>query len=393
MRIQLLRQREDFEQGFILALSRFLHDYLGWSGKMSWDKNTAGSVFVANDYLNVIYPNNLPREHLFSLTREFSYNPKWYRRKLQQAYIYGAVRRPFEDFATSARLIIENCPLELHNWVFIPGNHSHRAVDVANERCFVFYKPGFNPLFTSTDAEIRQNNRWLPSPAVLELSPSKSWYLEQRIRGLPLNRLGAQHTVDEALAIVHKAMVRLYHESSSICLLSDYLVVVDQAIKVVFYAIEPSLSRDLIIRFSDYIKNLQSALSVYADHKVELALTHGDFQPANLLYDHGKCWIIDWEYADKRCRAYDALCYGLMSRFSTGIAQRYDHLLHNPELLKAVVGWSGIGSAYSHKLLLPLFLLEECLVKLKEIAAESITDKEVTLSPWLAEFLLIRQFV
>ncbi|WOG25813.1 hypothetical protein [Endozoicomonas sp. 8E] len=393
MRIQLLRQREDFEQGFIRALSQFLQDYLGWSGKMSWDKNTAGAVFVANDYLNVIYPNNLPRERLYSLTREFSYNPIWFRRKLQQAYIYGAVRRPFESFATSAQLIIENCPPELHNWVFIPGNHSHRAVDVANECCFVFYKPGFNPLFTSTDAEIRLNNRWLPSPTVLELSPSKSWYIEQRIRALPLNRLGDKNTVDEALAIAHKAMARLYDESSTVCLLSDYLVVVDQAIKDVFNAVEPSLSRELIIRLSNYIKNLQSALSVYADHKVELASTHGDFQPANLLYDHGKCWIIDWEYADKRCRTHDALCYGLMSRFSTGIAQRYHHLLHNPELLKAVVGWSGIGSVYSHKLLLPLFLLEECLVKLKEVASESITDKEVTLRPWLSDFLLIRQFV
>ncbi|WP_067515004.1 phosphotransferase [Endozoicomonas ascidiicola] len=393
MRIQLLRQREDFEQGFIQSLSLFLSEYFNWTGEMRWDSDISGSAFLANDYLNVIYPEHLSRKRLFSLTREFAYNPRWYRRTLQQVYIYGAVRRPFESIATSARLIIENCPPELHNWVFIPGNHSHRAVDVVNERCFVFYKPGFNHSFIRIDAEIRQKHPWLPSPEVFEISESNTWYIEQRIRGLPLNRLGTPAKVDEALAFARNAIVRLYNETSSNCLLSDYVASVDQEFQKIFSSIEALLPSDLRIQFVDFLRKLRGILNEHTDHKIELVLSHGDFQPANLLVDHGKCWIIDWEYAATRSRSYDALCYGLMSRFSTGFAQRYDHLLQNPELLKKTIEWTGLETEISYPLFLPLFLLEECLVKLKEVAAESITDKEVILKPWFAEILLIRQFV
>jgi len=45
------------------------------------------------------------------------------------------------------------------------------------------------------------------------------------------------------------------------------------------------------------------------------ALTHGDFQPGNILVDGDRVWLIDWEYSARRQVGYDALVYALCSRF------------------------------------------------------------------------------
>ena len=52
------------------------------------------------------------------------------------------------------------------------------------------------------------------------------------------------------------------------------------------------------------------------------ALTHGDFQPANLLAEGERTWIIDWEYAERRQAGYDKLVYGLNVRHPEGFKQR-----------------------------------------------------------------------
>ena len=43
---------------------------------------------------------------------------------------------------------------------------------------------------------------------------------------------------------------------------------------------------------------------------IPTTLTHGDFQPANIIYcNKEKTFIIDWEYSSRRFEAYDQFVY------------------------------------------------------------------------------------
>ena len=58
---------------------------------------------------------------------------------------------------------------------------------------------------------------------------------------------------------------------------------------------------------------------------MDVSLTHGDFQPGNVLIptgNDGRIWIIDWEDASVRARCYDAMTWMLCSRFPIDLAGR-----------------------------------------------------------------------
>ena len=79
MRLDLLMERELFDDVFINTISKYLKIQHNWEGLIEWNKInlfcSAKNTFLVNDKLNVIYHNNLQRDKLSELTAEFSYNP------------------------------------------------------------------------------------------------------------------------------------------------------------------------------------------------------------------------------------------------------------------------------------------------------------------------------
>ena len=100
------------------------------------------------------------------------------------------------------------------------------------------------------------------------------------------------------------------------------------------------------------------------------ALTHGDFQPGNMLVDGNKVWLIDWEYSGRRQVGYDALVYALRSRFPDGLAARMGQMLDGSGAMESLplslgLDWQDAAHRRAH---LWLFLLEELALHLAENA-------------------------
>lgn len=400
MRIELLRLRENFDDGFIASLSDFLLAKYQWQGHMYWCKGVVETLekkqcaFYVNDLLNIIYPSVIPREQLTPFTKEFTYNPGFLRRLLQRIYVFAAVRYPFSLFTTSATLIIEKAPDEMKGWVFLPGNHSHRIIDLNKAHSLVFAKRGFNIDFLKADAETRMQNTFLPAPEVLEYSPGQNWFVEQLVTGLPINRLSRQSDQVHAIQQANQAMLRLYESTQQSISLESYVQQLDeniqQQINQIKMTISPQQNNDLL----GFSEQLQShLLSAKSDKLLDipLALSHGDFQAANILLDKSRVWLIDWEYAGLRSLYFDAFCQELNSRFSEGLTARLENLLEKMQE-RVLFDWLPVPILPGSRLLLWLFLLEEFLLKLTEVSTPEIQQKVTNILPWVQQVQAVKIF-
>ncbi|MBL1274661.1 MAG: hypothetical protein COB30_001085 [Ectothiorhodospiraceae bacterium] len=393
MRIELLRKREDFNGIFCASLNSFLKSYFNCESKITW-KCERGAHYLVNDYLNVIYQKSISRNSLGDLTQEFAWNKSWFKHLMQKSYVYFSVRWPFEKYAASATLTIENCPDVLEQWVFIPGNHSIRIIDLANNQSIVFTKLGFNKSFLITDAKIRQEFSLPFVPNILKVNCETGWYTEERIIGLPLNRLSAD--LDRKLAFkgASENLIILYGETSEKQKLGIYITHVQEKIDLLLatsFSGTTEASKNKICT----IKNrLLDCMEQYKDNEITLALTHGDFQSANILYNggSGNSWLIDWEYANTRNVFYDSLTYELQARKSQGLGQRFSVFLGGLEEGEVRCSWTKYFLTAENSYCLALFLLEDLLVRLEEVAVPVIINKLDSLHPWLGEIMEIRRF-
>ena len=104
---------------------------------------------------------------------------------------------------------------------------------------------------------------------------------------------------------------------------------------------------------------------------VTTSLTHGDFQPGNILINGEGVWLIDWEYAARRQIGYDALVFMLRSRRPRGLATRLNKFVaRGPDGTSLIdnlawprVNWRRVNCRW---LSAALFLLEELVLHLKE---------------------------
>lgn len=400
MRIELLRLREDFDEGFIQSLSDFLSEKYQWKGQMVWHKGVANAVadnqcaFYTNDFLNIIYPSSIPRQELSPFTKEFAYNPNFLRRTLQRFYVSAAVRFPLEKFITSATLIIDDAPSDMLYWVFLPGNHSHRVIDLKKQQSLVFAKRGFNQGFLHADAATRQENQYLPSPEIIEFKAGQNWFVEEQVTGLPINRLSDVLDRDRAITQANQAMLQLYASTIKSVDVADYVeqlrFKVLQQNELMSSAIT-TLHKKELNDFLEALCFLALSPSSVASSKIPIALSHGDYQAANILLDDDRVWLIDWEYSDLRSLYFDSFCLVLNTRFSVGLASRVDELIldmqRGPlfELLPESVPVGRVD-------ILWLFLLEEFLLKLTEVSTPKIQQKMTNILPWVHEIKSIQLF-
>lgn len=400
MRIELLRVRENFDEGLIVSLSDFLLDKYQWQGRMHWHKGMVSSLeknqsaFYANDLLNVIFPSSLPRKKLSPFTKEFSYNPRFLRRWLQRIYVFSAVRYPLCFFTTSATLIIENAPDDMNDWVFIPGNHSHRIIELNNKRSTVFVKCGFNVSFLAADAKTRQQYDFLPCPKVLDYKPGKSWYVEQQVTGLPVNRLPLIADREYAFDKANTAMSELYAHTQQSISLDAYLAQIEKNILNQVEDIKSSISQQQHEGLLAFFRQLRDMTLVEAENTqqlIPLALSHGDFQAANILLDGSTIWLIDWEYAGLRSLYYDSFCLVLNSRFSEGLSIRLDSLLIEMQY-NELFDHLSVPIRPGEVVFLWLFLQEEFLLKLTEIATPEIHQKMNAILPWVQQVQAVKAF-
>ena len=136
--------------------------------------------------------------------------------------------------------------------------------------------------------------------------------------------------------------------------------------------------RDVFILLNETVKN-------FPDCTIDLAQSHGDLQPGNILVsnNNSELYLIDWEYTEKRSIFYDSLVLAADCRKPKGLAKRIRTILDGDDL-----SWNWCIKTDGFRLSkceLAVFLIEDLIVRLSELNIPNLINKDNGLDLWLKE--------
>ena len=370
MRISLLLEREPFPQVLTETLRRYWSARYGQAYEVAWQwgrpgRQTQSQTWWVNIYLNAIFTPNLENAAFDPIRREFGYSLVRWRRPLQRAYVRVATSRYLAGHLAQAALRVSPPVEPARDLLIVPGNHKIRILNHRKKRSVVLLKSGFPDRFWERELQSRQTAArcGLPVPEMERAAPSRPWYSEAYISGTPLNRLRDSAQAHRALETVTAKLPALYEQTATATPLNQYAAALEAQINELAVR-NPLLNSAQTRQIRELARSLGANLQGIRS-PVQLCLAHGDFQPANILFDGGKTWLIDWEYAAQRQRGYDALVYGLEARFPRDLDKRLISFVENglPPDLPLPVPWK---TAAERQLAAQIFYLEELLHHLEE---------------------------
>lgn len=395
VRLDLLLAREPFVEVFSATLAGFLRQRFGWQGHIAWGRKPSNSTgLLVNAKLNLIFPARCATASLRALGAEYAYHPHFVRRVLQRAYVHHAVSRPLRRLFSSAWVDISPWPEAVSHWCILPGNHSIRIVDMVQDECIVLRKTGFNPALLDNVVRMRQSFPDLPGPRLLEANLEQGWYREQRIAGLPLNRLADPAMVQRSFDAARQALVGLYQRTLLTEPVSEWLDDRLQRITAAVAALPAIYGAEIRERILGLTQGLANRLRQQSTSASRMALptgfTHGDFQPANILVpalpEDGPVYLIDWEYGGRRCVWYDALVFELRSRFPIGLSGRIAAWKQDTQQQQASLAWCGeVASGWNAASCISTFLLEDLLLRLIDTTIPGLLRQETGFLSFIEE--------
>ena len=399
MRLDLLLEREPFDRVFVDTISRFLNERYGWSGNIQWIN--AGlmaptNALRANSKLNVIYPQNIKRNRLRELTAEYAYHPNLIRRLLQGLFVKWAIRWPFELLTTTAVIVIDPWPVEIDDWCIIPGNHSLRIVELDSGRCHVVAKSGFDQGFIANEISFRNRFTYITSPALYSADDDCSGYIEERIVALPWNRLSDIQVKNEILSKAQALLSTLYRETVQRYDLMEWTDGVRDQIEGALRQLPPVYDESDLVRIREVVSSLYKRIEATSSKTVDTVMSHGDFQPANILISPGQnteqLFLIDFEYSGQRSYFYDSLVFTTQCRHPHGLSERVQLIMSGD--FSDLPDWTWcseeVESAMLEQWMIALFLLEDLLLRLEELRIPGLKSKSYGLNQFFVEVEKIR---
>ena len=384
MRISLLLEREPFPEILERTLGNFWSQAYGRPVCLKWHRSFSSripidsgvQIWYVNGYLNSIF---IPRANapIFEPIRaEFSHSLAFWRRPLQKAYVHAALTWPASLFLSQASLNVRPVIPNAENILIIAGNQKIRLVDAARGESTAILKKGFRPYFFERElgSRSRAARLGLPVPELMQVAEDRSWFTEERISGTPLNRLEDNSQAQLGTRLALGELQRFVEEYSLSVPVSDYADSlsdrINQQIKNI-HLLDAGQEDNLLITARELHREATMSMSTESGH-IMLSTVHGDFQAANILFEDGRVWIVDWEYSDQRQSVYDLLTLFCSSRHPEGLAERLRRFEKNPATLGPEIpeNWPGldISSAEKRHRMISLFLLEELLLHLCENA-------------------------
>lgn len=375
MRISLLRERENFEGVFAESLQAHFRMCHNENVDIPWSRNEAGD-FICNDYLNVLFHRKLPTRKLESFTKEFCYQPSFLKRLAQTAYVKFACRKGLRRLTCKRRFKIHGTKLNFEKWIFIPGNHSIRCIDVERKRSIVFPKKGFNAGFLKAEVRARTEYAAECSPRIIYFSPEFTWYEEEIIEGLPYNRLANPDAQQKLLIYCESELKKLYIKTLKRESLVDYAAEMHVELRKLMKSLEDKITLSTAKGLRRTFREIQNRLADLKNCSIESVISHGDFQPANTMLGQDRDYIIDWEYSARRSRFYDAITWSSHARSHQEFPIFFERMLSEYKTSSDLFAWTGRPIGTNDHSYLWLFLLEDLQLKLKEVDSEKIKDKE-----------------
>ncbi len=398
MRISLLLEREPFPHILEQTLSRYWSDHFGQPITVRWQtgrpNGRIGQIWLVNAYLNTIFVPDVDAAVFDPIKREYSRSPVWWKRPLQQTYVHLAIHPRLAHRFTQAYLTVSPVLPEAAQTLVIPGNHKIRWLDMVRQTTVGIVKAGFDDHFFRQELKARQQAaaHGVPVPELLEAAPEAGWFSEQYVSGTPLNRLADRQQAEQALAEVSERMQSLLAATAVEIPAHTYITTLSAKIlaRIQTHHLLTAVEKETMAVQTEAL----AAQAVQQTTPITTALTHGDFQPANILLNENGVWLIDWEYAARRQISYDALVFGLNTRFPQGLAgrlQRYGDTGDLAHPVAALANWPGMGlDVFGRTNQITLFLMEELDLTLTELAQPPLTqtgsrlaEKQMTIAAFL----------
>ena len=191
MKLEQLIKRENFKQIFTDSISSYLEKTSAWRGEIIWGEHgdSQSLNLLVNDKLNIIYPSSMVKKQLLPLVAEYSYSRNLLKSWAQKIYINLALSKWFRWLFFSRKLQITQVDLLPSNICILPGNYTNRIINFDDNECIVIQKTQFSSIRLENAIIIRSLYPDLPGPKLLESNLKQGWYREERIVGLPLNRI------------------------------------------------------------------------------------------------------------------------------------------------------------------------------------------------------------
>lgn len=380
MRISLLLGREPFGRILESSLGRFLENRDRQKYQVEWREERppmlggVAGVWLCNPYLNVLFPRSAKRALLAPALREFSRSTVAWRRLVQAAYCRAATSTLGAPCLARAWLAIRPAPPDWDRMVFLGGNAKIRILMCLDGTSFGILKAGFPDRFMKAEIETRRmaERLGLPVPSLLEVAADGSYFKEECVVGTPVNRLAERGTAEKATSVALGAMRTLAMASLEIEATADY---VDARLGECHRLLESCRHANAFgteaRQALEAVARCVKASAEGVDRSVGTCVTHGDFQPANILWDGKRTWLIDWEYSGIRQAVHDVLVLGLGSRFPAGLAARTREFVARGvpgSLRESAGGWPGAdwGDHRWRKFCAAAFLMDEFLIHLRE---------------------------
>ncbi len=383
MRLSLLLPREPFPVIFEQTLSRFLWSWTGRPYEIHWRPQRPllasparpGEFWLVNSYLNAIF---LPRADpaIFGpVKQEFSRSLSWWRRWPQRLYVDMATSPLTAKWLAHAGVSLTPALPQAELMLIVAGNHKIRLLDYGEKTVYAIRKSGFPATFLEREIEVRRQAEelGLPVPRIKTVAGDGAWLSEAYVSGAPVNRLQDPAQARAAFAKAHQALQVLHQHTFSEVNANQYvdLLATEAHNHIEANGLIPPGSKGLFIQTLDSLVARIKALLPACGNRLPTVLAHGDFQPANILVDADRLWLIDWEYSGRRQAAYDILTFRLESRFTRGLSGRLQKFIAQgipdgglwPDFSCYANGWQDSR----HRLLYGLlFLLEEMALRLEE---------------------------
>jgi len=206
----------------------------------------------------------------------------------------------------------------------------------------------------------------LPVPEVVDAAADSSWLCERHLTGAPLNRLPDRAVAHHQALEVARCLATFSNDSRHTTTIADYH---DELLGSSHQILGDIATSSLGQKTARVLSRIREQLAPELDQPIDTSIAHGDFQPANLLWDGAKTWLIDWEFSGRRQHGYDALVFSLHTRHPTGLATRLDRFIDAGATSDTLTScWRGTHwkTAAERRTSILLLALEEVTLSLRE---------------------------
>lgn len=290
MKIKDLKKIEEFDCIIIDSLNKYMNLYS--KTHLNFHSKKYTSKIYINENINIIFGTKSEKHKFENIKNEFSYDNNKIKHLLKYLYVFFATHRLSRKFFSTGKITYSQKCSFVDRCLIIPGRNKIRF-QLDDASLFVGRKP--NASRSGMDREIfaRNYHTNINAPRIIEVMTSVG-FREIAVSGKPINRAPADIQYKKKKEVINllthsslwtkKKKVSIHH--------------LFKRISRVLYKASPKLA-------SDYHTIYRANIRPFQALTINLTMTHGDLQCANILSLGEEINIIDWENYGLRTEFYD----------------------------------------------------------------------------------------